>query len=248
MRTKGQARRAGPRGRGLPQAPLRRVAASPARPPSPQTSPASRGAPALRDPPTHRDPEKLILRRSAQAGTYSRGAAGPGSASALGVQRPGPGRPSRGRTVLVSRGPSRGSSSLPPSPPFPPPSSSARPASRFQSLPPQPRRTLARGGRGGAWGRGGLGEREAPARAHWEGPASSARTRPGAPAPPRTRTEPRARRKCPKGPWSSAPLCREGGPAAGTGAPGCRRKGGHPSAHAAATRVTEGRLGQGCVK
>lgn len=112
MRTKGERGRAGPRGRGLPQAPPRRFAASPARPPSPQTSPVSRGAPALRDPPTHRDPEKLILQRSAQAGTDRRGAPGPGSASALGAQRPGPCRPSRGRAVLVSRG---SSNRLPPS-------------------------------------------------------------------------------------------------------------------------------------
>lgn len=69
----------------------------------------------------NRDPEKLILRRSARAGTDSRGAAGPGSASALGVQRPGPGRPSRGRTVVVSRG-ADARELEPPSPPFPPPS------------------------------------------------------------------------------------------------------------------------------
>lgn len=123
MRTKGERGRVGPRGRGLPQAPPRRVTAFPARPPSPQTSPVSRGAPALRDPPTHRDPEKLILQRSAQAGTDRRGAPGPGSASALGAQRPGPCRPSRGRAVLVSRGSSNRPPSLrpPPLPPPPPP-------------------------------------------------------------------------------------------------------------------------------
>lgn len=105
------------------------------------------------------------------------------------------------------------------------------------------------GGEGRRVGGGAARASGAGARAHWEGPASSARTRPGAPAPPRTRTGPRARRKCPKGPWSTAPLCREGGPAAGKGAPGCRGKGGQPSAHAAATtRVTEGPLAQDCVE
>lgn len=104
------------------------------------------------------------------------------------------------------------------------------------------------GGGGAACGGGAARASSAGARAHWKGPASSARTRPGAPAPPRTRTGPRARRKCPKGPWSSAPLCREGGPAAGTGAPGCRGKGGQPSAHAAPTHVMEGLLAQDCVE
>lgn len=248
MRTKGERGRAGPRGRGLPQAPPRRVAASPARPPSPQTSPVSRGAPALRDPPTHRDPEKLILQRSEQAGTDRRGAPGPGSASALGAQRPGPCRPSRGRAVLVSRGSSNRPPSLRPPPPPPPPPRGRQADSNLCRL-SRGGRELAELGEGRRVGGGAARASGAGARAHWEGPASSARTRPGAPAPPRTRTGPRARRKCPKGPWSTAPLCREGGPAAGTGAPGCRGKGGQPSAHVAATtRVTEGPLAQDCVE
>lgn len=166
MRTKGQARadRAAPRGRGLPQAPLRRVAASPARPPSPQTSPASRGAPALRDPPTHRDPKKLILQSSAQAGTDSRGAAGPGSASALGVQRPGPGRPSRGRTVLVSRGPTRGSWSLPPRPSLRPPPPRGRQADSNLCRLSRGGRSLAGGGAERGGGAAGASKRRRRAR------------------------------------------------------------------------------------
>lgn len=94
----------------------------------------------------------------------------------------------------------------PPSPPFPPPSSSARPASRFQSLPPQPPRTLARGGRGGAWGKGGPGEQEAPARAHCRARQLCAHPPRGAgPAPDTNRAESSA--EVPEGPVEfGAPL------------------------------------------
>lgn len=57
---------------------------------------------------------------------------GPRSASALGLQRPRPGRPSRGRAILVSRGPTHRSPSLPSCPPsslFPLPSSLLPPSS-----------------------------------------------------------------------------------------------------------------------
>ncbi|XP_032775431.1 formin-like protein 5 [Rattus rattus] len=245
---KSERERTGPRGRGLPQAPLRRVDGG--LPGAATFAPNFAGLP--RRTRTQRPANSPGSRETHPPALGAGGHGQPrGGGARLGLR---PRRAAaRARSPLarpysprLARADAR--ELEPPSPPFPPPSSSARPASRFQSLPPQPPRTLASGGRGGAWGKGGPGEQEAPARAHWEGPASSARTRPGAPAPPRTRTEPRARRKCPKGPLSSAPLCREGGPAAGTGAPGCRGKGGHPSAHAAATRVTEGQLGQGCVK
>jgi hypothetical protein len=238
-------------------------AASPARPPlTPNFADAPRpprgGRPlprahALPDQPTHPDPGELIVQPLARSGWARRAAGarrGPGSASALAVQWPRPGRPSRGRAILVSRGPTRRSPSLPARPPpslpsLPPPSSFARSAGGFQSRqpsPPQPPPTTRTRGRGGP-SAGCLGEgrppRESGRRARTERAlASAARTRrssgraPPHPAPDTKAAEraaeasegPRAR--------SSAPCCRGGEPAAGKGAPGCYGEGDLPSARA----------------
>lgn len=140
------------------------------------------------------------------------------------MQRPRPGRPSRDRAILVSRGSTRWNRSLPSCPPpslLPPPASlllSRAPAGGFQSQQRPPPPTLTAGGRGGSAGSGAEpGGRGGPpgdgaARAHWEYTRR---------APPRTRKEPSARRKRPKGPRFLAPGCRVGGPAAVKGAPGC---------------------------
>lgn len=81
----------------------------------------------------------------------------PRSASALGLQRPRPGRPSRGRAILVSRGPTHRSPSLPSCPPsslFPPPSFFAESQQADSNLGSR-RRRHSHGGAARARGLGG---------------------------------------------------------------------------------------------
>ncbi|XP_047680632.1 translation initiation factor IF-2-like [Prionailurus viverrinus] len=199
----GGAGRRGPTGRGLTE-PRRRGPREAAGPGRPQLRPPARAplppkllpepAPAFPQPPaspgahTHSRTSQLTRTPGNSSSSPRRGAGwarraagarrGPDSASALGVQRPRPGRPSSGRAILVSRGRTRRSPSLPALSPRPPPSSFAESQQADSNLGSRRRRRHCRRRRhsqgwGGRRGRGGLGEGRASAglgaaRAHWE--------------------------------------------------------------------------------